>query len=113
MLYRINRFGIRQTSKIAAIVYFAIGILLIPFFYSAMKSPPTPGDPRLDRMSPGLLLLLPFFYALFGYISTAIILFVYNRAAKSVGGVELDIVYAVAPPDETRFVSAQGPTSDN
>ena len=100
MLYRIQRFGIQQTSKIAAIVYFVIGIVVIPFFYAAMNAPPTPGDPRIDKMNPAVLLLVPFFYALIGWISTAIILYVYNRVAKSFGGVELDIVYAVEPPPD-------------
>ncbi|MBA3644686.1 MAG: hypothetical protein H0W63_00770 [Gemmatimonadaceae bacterium] len=98
MLYRIQRFGIKQTSKLAGIVYFLLGIMLIPFFYLAILAPPPPGaPPRSQNMSPGLLLLLPFFYGVVGYVMTALILYIYNRVAMKAGGVELDIVYAVEP----------------
>ncbi len=107
MLYRIQRFGIKQTSKIAGIVYFLLGIILIPFFYLAMIAPPPPGaPPRSQNMSPGLLLLLPFFYGVIGYVMTAIILYIYNRVAMKAGGVELDIVYAVEPSPEAHQASS-------
>ena len=98
MLYRIQRFGIRQTSKMAGIVYFIIGIILIPIFYLAMNAPPGAGEAaRSEALPAAALVILPFLYGLVGYVMTALILFIYNRIAKSIGGVELDIVYAVTP----------------
>lgn len=111
MLYRIQRFGIRQTSKIAGIVYFVLGIVLIPFFYIAMIAPPAPGEPaRPEALTPATLLLLPALYGLVGYVMTALILFIYNRIAKSVGGVELDIVYAVEPSPAAEHGAPSAPS---
>jgi hypothetical protein len=99
MLYRISKFGIQQTSKVAGVVYFAIGILLIPFFYIGMLAPQEPGTTPLPNMSSLFLLLLPLLYGLVGYLMTALTLYIYNVTAKRIGGVELDIVYATeAPP---------------
>lgn len=97
MLYRIQRFGIKQTSKMAALVYFVLGIVFIPFFYLAIIAPPAPGEPPRPPLSPAVVLLLPALYGIVGYLMTALILFIYNRVAKNLGGIELDIVYAVAP----------------
>jgi hypothetical protein len=100
MLYRINRFGISQTSKIAGVVYFAIGILLIPFFYLGTLAPPQSGTTPLPKMG-SLLLFLPFIYGLIGYAMTALVLYIYNVTAKRIGGMEMDIVYATEPsPDQ-------------
>ncbi len=110
MLYRIQRFGIKQTSKMAGIVYFLLGVILIPFFYLAIIAPPAPGaPPRSQNMSPGLLLLLPFFYGVIGYVMTALILYIYNWVAMKAGGVELDIVYAVEPTAATEHSAPSTP----
>lgn len=101
MLYRIQRFGIRQTSKIAGIVYFVLGIVLIPFFYIAMSAQPASADAsRPEAFSPLTLWMLPALYGIIGYAMTALILYIYNSIAKNVGGVELDIVYATEPPPD-------------
>lgn len=101
MLYRIRRFGIKQTSKTAGIVYFVLGIVLIPFFYIAMSTQPPSGDAaRPEAIAPLTLLMLPALYGIVGYAMTALILFIYNRIAKNVGGIELDIVYATEPPPD-------------
>ena len=100
MLYRINRFGIQQTSKVAGIVYFVIGLLVIPFLFLAMMAPPKPGAESNPKMSLLVAVLLPFFYGIIGYLTTALALWIYNAVAKRIGGVELDIVYAAEPPSE-------------
>lgn len=111
MLYRIQRFGIKQTSRIAGIVYFVLGIVLIPFFYLAMVSPPAPGEmARPAALTPATLILLPALYGLVGYLMTALILFIYNRIAKSVGGIELDIVYAVEPSPAAEHGAPSAPS---
>ncbi len=100
MLYRINRFGIKQTSKVAGLVYFVIGILITPFVYLSTLAPPAPGADPKAKLGLGVVLMLPFIYGLIGYAGTALMLFIYNRVTKRVGGVELDIVYAVTPPSD-------------
>lgn len=100
MLYRINRFGIQQTSKVAGVVYFVVGILIIPFFFLAMMAPAKPGAEANRPISLVVVVLLPFFYGIIGYLTTALGLWIYNAVAKRIGGVELDIVYAAEPPSE-------------
>jgi hypothetical protein len=100
MLYRISRFGISQTSKVAGVVYFVIGILLIPLFFLGMLAPQEAGTAPTPKMNPLVLLLLPFLYGLIGWGMTALGLYIYNATAKRIGGVEMDIVYATEPPPD-------------
>jgi hypothetical protein len=111
VLYRIQRFGIKQTSKMAGIVYFVLGIVLIPFLYAGMNAPPLPGEPTHPAaFTPAMLLLVPALYGSVGYVMTALILFIYNRIAKSAGGVELDIVYAVEPSPAAEHGAPSAPS---
>ncbi len=98
MLYRINRFSINQTSRIAGVVYFAIGILMIPFFLAGTFADPAAGVKDPSKLSPFFFVAIPFIYGLLGYVMTALMLYIYNLTARRIGGIELDIVYAVEPP---------------
>jgi hypothetical protein len=85
----------------AGIVYFVLGIVLIPFFYIGMSTQSSSGDgTRPEALPPVMLLMLPALYGFVGYVMTALILYIYNSIAKNVGGVELDIVYATEPPPD-------------
>lgn len=111
MLYRINRFGIKQTSTVAGFVYFVLGLILTPIIYLSTLAPPAPGAAPKEKIGVGFFMVLPLIYAAIGYASTALILFIYNRVAKRVGGIELDIVYAVAPPPDQTSTPFENQTS--
>ncbi len=94
MKQRINSVGVLSCAKISAIVYGAISLIIMPFvllaglFMSIL--------PRTENAPPGGLLVLfalimPFFYAAIGFVVGALGAFVYNLAAKWVGGIEIDL----------------------
>ncbi len=86
MRHQISRFAVHQTSKVVAIVYFAIGVILVPIFILAGRASPETGGSMV-----WLGALMPLIYAVFGYIFTAIALAVYNWVAGRVGGIELEL----------------------
>ena len=86
MQYRIRRFGIQSTALTVGMLYFAIALLILPFFYAATRSAPP------DRALPGIAFVLgPFIYAVIGYIGTAIGCWLYNLIAGWSGGVSLTL----------------------
>ena len=72
-----------QAGKVFALLYFLItvpfvGVLGVTFFISSPQ----------EGLSIGMLIAMPFIYALFGFVFTAIAALVYNQVAKWVGGIE-------------------------
>lgn len=85
MKKQISRISPFQTAKVMALLYFAISlpmIALMSLFYSFMPGP---------KAAMGMMFILPFLYAVFGFIFTAIGAWVYNLIAKWVGGIEFTI----------------------
>lgn len=71
-----------QTAKVFAVLYFLmslpfIGMMAIMFSFSPFPKPAL-----------GFLIIFPFLYLVFGFIFTALGAWVYNIAAKWVGGIE-------------------------
>ncbi len=91
MRQQISRFAVHQTSKIVAVVYFVIGIILVPIFILAGRASPDSGPMLWVGVA------MPLIYAVFGYIFTAIALAVYNWLAGRVGGIEFELT-SVGPP---------------
>jgi hypothetical protein len=69
-----------QTAKVFAVLYFVIAL---PFLLMMLAMP----GQKPPFMS-GYLLAIPFFYALFGFVSTLIGAWVYNFVAQYIGGIE-------------------------
>ena len=82
MKKQILSFSPLQTAKVFAVLYFVMSIPLIGFMAISFALSPAPA-PRT-----GFLVLLPFFYLIFGFIFTAIGALIYNLVAKWVGGIE-------------------------
>ncbi|MDZ4714062.1 MAG: hypothetical protein SH819_01215 [Cytophagales bacterium] len=98
---RIKRFGIYQTAKVTAVIYFLVSaIIMIPIglFMSMM-------GPMMDRadVSPfpfggGMVLIfLPFIYGVVGFVFTAIACAIYNLISGWTGGIELEFEAMDAP----------------
>ncbi len=94
MKQRINSIGVLSCAKISAVVYGAISLVIMPFvllagvFISVL--------PRSENAPSGAALvvfaiIMPFFYAAIGFVAGALGAFVYNLAAKWVGGIEIDL----------------------
>jgi len=71
-------------------MYFFLGLLLILpmlLIYSMVPTPPGPGN----KFGPGALIIFPFLYALAGLIFVPLGCWIYNMAAKLVGGLEVSV----------------------
>jgi hypothetical protein len=79
--YRIRRFGIQSTALTVGILYFVLALLLVPILYF------TTGGALRGAMPPVMLLLIPFIYAVVGYIAAAISCWLYNIVAGWSGGI--------------------------
>ena len=81
MQYRIRRFGIQSTALTVGILYFLLALLLVPIFYFATRGAVT------GALPPIMILLIPFIYAVVGYIGSAIGCWLYNIVAGWSGGI--------------------------
>jgi hypothetical protein len=79
--YRIRRFGIQSTALTVGILYFLLSLLLLPIFYLAT------GGALARTVPPITLVLIPFIYAVVGYVGSAIGCWLYNIVAGWSGGI--------------------------
>ena len=91
---RIRRFGVLQTSKVAAVIYFLLSLVFaVPFaIISSAAGSEIPGFPAGGGIV--MAILLPIFYGAFGFIATAIGCLIYNAIAGWVGGIEVEFEVA-------------------
>jgi uncharacterized membrane protein len=72
-----------QTAKVIAVLYFIVSLPFLPLLALTML-----GSGGQQHASPAFLLILPFLYAVIGFVVTAFCAWVYNIVAKQVGGIE-------------------------
>lgn len=112
----IKRVGVLSLAKIQAVVMAAIGVfvgviyaLMMLTFGAVMMS--QAGNSGIGAMAGGvaggllMIVIIPVFYAVLGFITGAISAFIYNLAAGVIGGLELELSdmnapagFAAAPP---------------
>ena len=86
MIHRLTRVDPLQAAKIAAALYFLVGLLVTPLlYYTYVISPVGLG------FGPGFVLGLPFLYAGLGFAFTALACACYNALARRLGGVEIEL----------------------
>jgi hypothetical protein len=88
---RIKRFGVYQTSKVSAVLYFVVtAVFLIPFglFFTMLG---TGSDIPGFGFGGLFFFVLPFIYGLVGFVVTAICCAVYNLVARWTGGIEFEL----------------------
>jgi hypothetical protein len=90
MMKNITRIAPWQAGKLFAVIYFLVGLIfVIPMELVAMLAPtPAASGPHL---SPGLIILFPFIYALAGLVFVPFACWIYNLAARLVGGLEVTV----------------------
>ena len=96
---RIQRIGVFQTAKIAAIIYFVIiAIIAIPMALIMSAVGYTADIPGLSIGIGLIYIVAPFFYAIIIFIMTALGCALYNLVASWIGGipVELEKEYEVS-----------------
>jgi hypothetical protein len=86
-MQQIKSFGVLQTSKVIAALYFALGLCfaVVVLIISAA----TGRGPR----HAGLVFLVgaPIFYGAVGFVLAALLCWLYNAIAKRIGGIEIEL----------------------
>jgi len=91
---RIRRFGILQTAKLMAVMYFLLSaVFVVPVALILMATGVFHGgEDALGGLIGGIgMIFIPFIYALLGFIFVAIGCAIYNVVASWVGGIEVEL----------------------
>ena len=90
MTKRLSRIAPWQAGKLFALIYFFLSLLfVIPAFFIIALAPTPPGPG--GKFGPGMLIFFPFLYALAGLIFVPLGCWIYNMAAKLVGGLQVSV----------------------
>ncbi len=95
-MVQIKKFGVLQTAKFMAVMYFiTIALFMIPFGLIALVvaiAGMSMGSGSAEGIIvSGFMLLMPFVYGAMGFVSVAIACLIYNIVAKYIGGIEIEI----------------------
>jgi len=99
MTYRLKRVAPLQAAIVFAILYALISLVIVPLFIvmillGAMQE--ETGMAGGTAAMVGMMIFMPLFYGFFGFITGAILSFLYNIVAKMSGGLEL--TFDAPPP---------------
>ena len=97
----IRRIGVLSAAKIGGILGAAVGLLAGILFFLASSIGGDAGMANAAQGDPGMAwiagmgalaaVVLPIFYAIFGFIGGAVQAFIYNIAARFVGGLPIEV----------------------
>jgi len=108
-MVRLRSVGVLSSAKIFGVVHAVIGVLVgfIFLVIGLVGAAVAPSHPRIGMIGIVVLaVLMPVFYAVLGFVMGAIWAFVYNLAADSIGGLELEFETVSAPAFPTAPQSA-------
>ena len=91
-MYRLKKINVLSLANAFAVIYFVIGIFLSVTLFVTKEYPV---DVQSYFGSAGefiFIFLFPFIYALSGFLSGAIISFLYNQSVRFTKGIALDLV---------------------
>lgn len=96
---RIKKFSPLQLGKILAVVYGLLSLLAAPFIvlfavmgaFAGAQQSGAPGALAGLGAGIGMAVMIPIVYTAFGFIGGVLGAFVYNLAAKWVGGIEVEL----------------------
>ena len=87
---RLSRIAPWQAGKLFALIYFFLSLVfIVPMILVMTIAPSRPGPG--PHFSPALLVFFPFLYALLALIFVPLACWVYNLAAKTVGGLQVSV----------------------
>ena len=89
---RLRSMGVFSAAKVSALVYGILGLLLAPFFLLGSGLQMVGGQ-RISGVAGVIFFaaVMPFLYAIFGFIAGALMAFIYNAIAHAVGGIEVEL----------------------
>ena len=89
----LKKIGVLSLGKIFLVIYGSLGFIFgaIFSFVSVLGIPV--GDDPVDAVvfGAGAIIFLPIFYGLVGFLSGILTAWLYNIAAKQIGGIQLEI----------------------
>ena len=91
MAKRLSRIAPWQAGKLFALIYFFFSLLFVIPMLLISAFAPIPAGPG-SRLRPGMLIFFPFLYALAGLIFVPLGCWIYNIAARIVGGLQVSVV---------------------
>ncbi len=81
-----------QAAKVSAVLYFIMGVLFaLPMTLITLLASAPEGSGQSVSLGWGLVLLMPFIYAILGFIFVPIACWIYNLVARWVGGFEITL----------------------
>jgi hypothetical protein len=84
MKKQITHISVHQSSKTIGLIYLALLVVCVPIGLGVLIFDKNHGE--------GLIIIfLPFFYAIMGYVLSVIGFFIYNQVAKRFGGFEFTV----------------------
>lgn len=105
-MVRLRSVGVLSCARVSAILHGALGVLvsLLVAIAGLAGTAATPSPPKLGMI--GILIvaaIMPFFYALLGFVFGALSALLYNWVASAIGGIEMELeavplTYVTAPP---------------
>ncbi len=86
----IKKFGVFQTAKVAAVIYFFLALIIIIPMFLIMSMLPAYEE---TNVFPGnvFLFVMPFLYGIMGFVFTAIGCVIYNFIAARMGGITIEV----------------------
>ena len=95
MQYEIKNFNGAQAGKVLAMVNFFIGLIVAALLGVGLLF----GMQGENEPSVGLVIAMPFLYAIAGYVGARIFVAIYNRVASRRGGLYLELGQLYDPMD--------------
>lgn len=104
---RITSFAVHKTALTSAILLALFSLIfLLPMILMMQFSPPAV-DANGNEIQMGLpiamLLFMPILYFIFGYLSTALMAWLYNVVAKKTGGIQVELFDVEATEQSAEF----------
>lgn len=95
---RIKRIAPLKLGAMLGVIYAAISIVFVPFLLlafigagTAAHASDAPQVPFMFGMGAAFVVALPILYGIMGFIGGVVMAFIYNLAAKWIGGVEVEV----------------------
>jgi len=89
MKKRLSRIAPWQAGKILAAVYFGLGVIIaVPFGLMISLVPAVPGQ---EKPSALFFIFMPVLYAIAALIFVPLCCWIYNIAARHIGGIEISV----------------------
>jgi hypothetical protein len=92
-MYSVKSIGVFSTARLMGLCYFALGLLLSPFFLLVGCLQQVAGARESLGAIAGtaVAIMIPFLYAIVGFIGGAVGALLYNLFANWVGGIQVEL----------------------